>query len=33
MRECPPIKLGVQRAGFHGEWLGMPSDAAPGTRA
>jgi hypothetical protein len=24
MRECAPIKLGLQRAGFSGEWLGRP---------
>lgn len=22
MRDCAPIRLGLQRAGFHGEWLG-----------
>ncbi|HLI19188.1 MAG TPA: glucoamylase family protein [Rhodanobacteraceae bacterium] len=24
MRECAPLKLGLQRAGFSGEWLGAP---------
>ncbi len=28
MCECAPIKLGLQRAGFVGEWLGQP-DTAP----
>jgi hypothetical protein len=28
MRECAPIKLGLQRAGFSGEWLGQSTEAA-----
>ena len=27
MRECAPIKLGLQRAGFSGEWLGQVANA------
>ena len=27
MRECAPIRLGLQRAGFSGEWLGAPNTA------
>jgi hypothetical protein len=28
MRECAPIKLGLQRAGFRGEWLGTDKEAS-----
>jgi hypothetical protein len=32
MRECAPIRLGLQRAGFHGEWLGPPPQGSePGS--
>jgi hypothetical protein len=36
MRECAPIKLGLQRAGFCGEWLGKAtetSEAAPSSES
>ncbi|MGH8182739.1 MAG: glucoamylase family protein, partial [Rhodanobacteraceae bacterium] len=33
MRECPPIKLGLQRAGFTGEWLGRSVDTPTGEPA
>jgi hypothetical protein len=29
MRECAPIKLGLRRAGFSGEWLGASASNAP----
>ncbi|MBU6478416.1 MAG: hypothetical protein KGQ32_10840, partial [Xanthomonadaceae bacterium] len=28
MRECAPIKLGLQRAGFSGEWLEQTTEAS-----